>query len=94
VDRLQALGAEAMGASADVRDYAATALALQAAHDQFGPFDVLISGSADNFPAAALRLSPNGFKCVVDIDLLGTFHELRAAYPFLAKPGFRRRDCR
>jgi len=48
---------------------------------------VLISGAAGNFPAAALRLSPNGFKSVVDIDLLGTFNVLRAAYRFLAKPG-------
>ena len=87
VDRLHALGAEATGASADVRDYAATEAALKAAHHQFGPFDVLISGAAGNFPAAALRLSPNGFKSVVDIDLLGTFHVLRASYPFLAKPG-------
>jgi NAD(P)-dependent dehydrogenase (short-subunit alcohol dehydrogenase family) len=45
-----------------------------------GSFDVLISGAAGNFPAAAFRLSPNGFKSVVDIELLGTFNVLRAAY--------------
>jgi NAD(P)-dependent dehydrogenase (short-subunit alcohol dehydrogenase family) len=87
VNQLRALGCEAIGTSADVRDYAATEAALAAAREQFGQFDVLISGAAGNFPAAALRLSPNGFKSVVDIDLLGTFHVLRAAYRFLAKPG-------
>jgi NAD(P)-dependent dehydrogenase (short-subunit alcohol dehydrogenase family) len=87
VNQLRALGGEAIGTSADVRDYAATEAALAAAHEQFGQFDVLISGAAGNFPAAALRLSPNGFKSVVDIDLLGTFNVLRAAYRFLAKPG-------
>ena len=78
-DQRRALGGEAIGTSADVRDYAATEEALAAASEQFGQFDVLISGAAGNFPAEALRLSPNGFKSVVDIDLLGTFNVRRAA---------------
>ena len=48
---------------------------------------MLVSGAAGNFPAAAMSLSPNGFKSVVDIDLLGTFHVMRAAWPHLVKPG-------
>lgn len=87
VERLTALGAEAMGGSADVRDFAATEAVLKDAHDRFGDFDVMVSGAAGNFPAAALGLSANGFKSVVDIDLLGTFNVLRASYPFLRKPG-------
>ncbi|MDO4593352.1 MAG: SDR family oxidoreductase, partial [Comamonadaceae bacterium] len=53
----------------------------------FGAIDVLVSGAAGNFIAPAAELSPNGFKTVVDIDLNGTFHVLRLAYPFLRKPG-------
>ena len=87
VARLHQLGAEAIGASADVRDYTAVEAALTAAHAHFGDIDVLISGAAGNFPAAALGLSPNGFKSVVDIDLLGSFNVARAAYQFLRKPG-------
>ncbi|MEM9123537.1 MAG: SDR family oxidoreductase, partial [Pseudomonadota bacterium] len=48
---------------------------------------VLVSGAAGNFPSDALNLSPNGFKSVVDIDLLGTFHVMKGAWPHLAKPG-------
>lgn len=87
VARLEELGAQATGGVADVRDYDATAAVLQAAHDRFGPIDVLVSGAAGNFPAAALGMSANGFKTVVDIDLLGTFNVLRAAYGLLRKPG-------
>ncbi|MGK9235296.1 SDR family oxidoreductase [Inquilinus limosus] len=87
VARLQEAGAEAMGTAADVRDYAATEAALKAAHDAYGDFDVLVSGAAGNFPATALGMSANGFKSVVDIDLLGSFNVLRAAHPFLRKPG-------
>ena len=48
---------------------------------------MLVSGAAGNFPALANDLSPNGFKAVVDIDLLGTFHVMKAAYPHMRKPG-------
>lgn len=87
VAALRELGATAIGFSADVRDYEAVTAALAQAHAELGTIDVLISGAAGNFPAPALGLSPNGFKAVVDIDLLGTFHVLRAAYPYLRKPG-------
>jgi NAD(P)-dependent dehydrogenase (short-subunit alcohol dehydrogenase family) len=86
VDRLQSHG-KAMGQPADVRDAPAVAAALQAAHAKFGAIDVLVSGAAGNFPAAALGMSPNAFKAVVDIDLLGTFNVLRGAHQFLRRPG-------
>ena len=84
---LEALGAQALGISADVRDAAAVEAALRQAHERFGDIDVLISGAAGNFIAPARDLSPNGFKTVVDIDLNGTFHVLRLAWPMLRKPG-------
>jgi NAD(P)-dependent dehydrogenase (short-subunit alcohol dehydrogenase family) len=87
VTRLQALGAEATGGAADVRNPEATGAVLQNAHAAFGEIDVLVSGAAGNFPAAALDMSPNAFRSVVDIDLLGSYHVLRAAYPLLRKPG-------
>jgi NAD(P)-dependent dehydrogenase (short-subunit alcohol dehydrogenase family) len=75
------------GYNADVRDADAIASVLAQAHAALGDFDVLISGAAGNFLAPALGLSPKGFKTVVDIDLNGTFHVLRAAHEFLRKPG-------
>ncbi len=87
VAQLQRHGGQAVGYAADVRDEAAVAGALSAAHAAFGTLDVLVSGAAGNFPAPALGMSANGFRAVVEIDLQGTFHVLRAAYPFLARPG-------
>jgi NAD(P)-dependent dehydrogenase (short-subunit alcohol dehydrogenase family) len=86
-DELRKSGGDVAGFSADVRDPAAVAAALQSAHQKFGPIDVLVSGAAGNFPAPVLGMSPNGFKAVVDIDLLGTFNVLRAAHQYLKKPG-------
>jgi NAD(P)-dependent dehydrogenase (short-subunit alcohol dehydrogenase family) len=80
-------GTKVFGAAADVRDVAALSGALKDAHAALGNFDVLISGAAGNFPAAALGMSTNAFKAVVDIDLLGTFNVLRTGHQYLRKPG-------
>lgn len=85
--QLEALGTQAIGLSADVRDPEAVAKALNEAHARFGPIDVLLSGAAGNFLARALDMSPNAFKTVVDIDLLGSFNVARLAYAHLRKPG-------
>lgn len=85
--QLRAHRGAAEGYSADVRDATAVADALRLAHARFGPIDVLVSGAAGNFLAPALGMSANGFKTVIDIDLLGSFNVLRAAHEFLRKPG-------
>jgi NAD(P)-dependent dehydrogenase (short-subunit alcohol dehydrogenase family) len=73
--------------AADVRDYAAVEAALKRTHDELGPIDIVLSGAAGNFVAPALGMSANGFKTVVDIDLIGTFNVLRASFEFLNRPG-------
>lgn len=80
-------GGYAIGFAADVRDYSAIKSALEKTREKFGEIDILLCGAAGNFPAPALGMSANGFKAVVDIDLLGTFNTCRAAYPFLRRPG-------
>jgi len=87
IERLLAHGRAAAGYRADVRRYEEVEAALFQAHERFGPIDVLISGAAGNFVAPALGMSANGFKTVIDIDLLGTFNVLRASHQFLRKPG-------
>lgn len=85
---LSACGAaEAKGFAADVREPEAIKTGVAALHQAWGNFDVVVSGAAGNFPALAMGMSANGFRSVVEIDLLGTFHVMQAVYPFLTKPG-------
>ncbi|ADO74262.1 SDR family oxidoreductase [Stigmatella aurantiaca] len=86
VKALQAHGT-AMGVPADVRDYAALEKALLTVREAYGEIDILVCGAAGNFPAPALGISSNGFKAVMDIDVLGTFNACRAAFEHLRKPG-------
>ena len=84
---LSSYGEPARGYSLDVREYVPVQDAISDFADRHGAIDVLVSGAAGNFPAAAATLSSNGFRAVTDIDTLGTFHVCRAAYAHLAKPG-------
>ncbi len=87
VASLRACGADAMGFSADVRDPAALTAGLATVHEAYGPFSVVVSGAAGNFPALLTQMSANAFRAVIDIDLIGTFNVMQAVYPYLLKPG-------
>src|SRR5271155_4714287 len=87
VAAIRARGSTAAAHATDVRDYAGIAAALKDAHDQFGEIDIVVCGAAGNFPAPVMGMSANGFKAVIDIDLLGTFNTCRAAHEHLSKPG-------
>ncbi|MEY4269799.1 MAG: hypothetical protein RLZZ58_1015, partial [Pseudomonadota bacterium] len=83
----EAIGAGAIGLSADVRDYAAIRAAMEAVAGQLGPMDIVVSGAAGNFLAPALGMSANAFRTVVDIDLNGTFNVFRGCHDLLNLPG-------
>jgi NAD(P)-dependent dehydrogenase (short-subunit alcohol dehydrogenase family) len=83
VTQLKAQGITASGHAADVRDYKALDAAIGAA----GELDILICGAAGNFPSPAVMMSSNGFKAVMEIDVLGTFNACRATFERLRKPG-------
>jgi NAD(P)-dependent dehydrogenase (short-subunit alcohol dehydrogenase family) len=84
-DELRALGAHVCPVAADVREIAALDAALARSGEELGPVDVLVCGAAANFLVPAERLSSNGFKSVIDIDLLGSFNAARAAFEQLKR---------
>ncbi len=85
--QLRDMGHDAIGTAADVRDYDAVEKAIEETANKWGEIDIVLSGAAGNFMVPANTISANGFKTVVDIDLLGTFNVFRASYPHLRKPG-------
>jgi len=82
-DELSAHGGRVLTAVADVRDAEALTVAITTAVERFGRLDSVIAGAAGNFFAPAETISPNGFRTVIDIDLLGSFNTARAAFEHL-----------
>jgi len=81
--KLRALGVEAHGFAGDVRDYATAEAAVAETLSKFGKLDILLNGAAGNFLCPTEKLTSNGFKTVIDIDLMGTFNMSRAAFESL-----------
>lgn len=83
VASIAAAGGEAFALPADVRDAARIESVMQSVVARTGRIDVLVNNAAGNFVCPSEELSPNGFKSVVDIVLLGTFHCTRFAFEAL-----------
>ncbi len=84
---IQDAGGQAMGLVADVRRYGEVEQVFALTAQTHGSIDIVVSGAAGNFLSPAASLTANGFKTVIDIDLIGTFNVLRASFDHLTKPG-------
>jgi NAD(P)-dependent dehydrogenase (short-subunit alcohol dehydrogenase family) len=77
---LETFGTKVFAKVADVRQAQAVQAAIDETRQALGPIDVLVCGAAGNFLCRAEDMSPNGFRTVVDIDLIGSFNAARAAF--------------
>jgi NAD(P)-dependent dehydrogenase (short-subunit alcohol dehydrogenase family) len=82
---LRELGAKVSATSADVRMPDQLQSAMNASRDTLGDIDVLVCGAAGNFLVKGENLSFNGFKTIVDIDLVGSFNAGRIAFDQLKR---------
>jgi len=75
------------GIAADVRDPDAMSTVVASILERWGSLDTVVNGAAGNFLAPVAGLSSNGFRTVVDIDLVGTFNTSKAAFEALRASG-------
>ncbi|KAI1176245.1 hypothetical protein F4777DRAFT_588112 [Nemania sp. FL0916] len=77
-------GAKVIGIGAcDVRDPENLKKAAERCVKELGSIDFVIAGAAGNFVAPIMGLSSNGFKSVMEIDVLGTYNTVKATIPYL-----------
>jgi NAD(P)-dependent dehydrogenase (short-subunit alcohol dehydrogenase family) len=68
-------------AVADVRDLAAMELAVAKGVAQFGGIDVVIANAGIATAGSVLGVDPKAFKTLIDVNVVGVFHTVRAALP-------------
>lgn len=83
---LEALVAEigedrAVGTVADARDLGAVQAAVDAGIDRFGGIDFVVANAGITSYGSTLRVDPEAFREVIEIDIVGVFHTVRAALP-------------
>lgn len=67
-------GSECLALQCDVRSPEQVEAMKEAAINKFGKVDILVNNAAGNFISPTERLSPNAFKTIIDIVLMGTVH--------------------
>ena len=77
---LEAEGLECLAAACDVRRPDEVERVIGAVLERYGRLDIVVNNAAGNFPVPIKGLSYNGFKAVVDIDLLGSYNVSKAAF--------------
>lgn len=77
-------GAKVIGiGGCDVRKAQSVSEAASRCARELGGIDFVIAGAAGNYVAPIEGISPNAFKSVMDIDVLGTFNTVKATVPHL-----------
>src|ERR1700744_2275303 len=66
---------------ADVRDFAAMQAAAEAAVKKFGGIDAVVANAGIASYGSVLNVDPEAVSRVLDVNLLGVFHPVRAALP-------------
>lgn len=73
-------GFECLAVPCDVRKPDQVERVIAETLRRYGRLDIVVNNAAGNFPAPMSGISYNGFKAIVDIDLLGTYNVSKAAY--------------
>jgi len=77
---LESEGLACMWAQCDIREPDQVEGVIRAILERWGRLDIVVNNAAGNFPAPISKISYNGFRAVVAIDLLGTYNVTRAAF--------------
>jgi SDR family mycofactocin-dependent oxidoreductase len=76
-------GARIVAKQADVRDRESLSAAVRAGVDEFGRLDIVVA----NAGIAPMASGDDGWRDVIDVNLTGVYHTIKAAIPTMVKQG-------
>lgn len=81
VKDLEQYGVNVTMATADVSDSEAVAAAVEHVRSELGPIDILINNAGIGKFGKFLELSPEEFRSIIDVNLMGIYNVTRAVLP-------------
>jgi NADP-dependent 3-hydroxy acid dehydrogenase YdfG len=87
VTELRAAGVRVRGLAADVRDFASVESAVGQVARDLGRIDVLVASAGVADQSSVLAGSPDRWRTVVETNLLGVAHSIRAVAPLMVAAG-------
>lgn len=76
---LEEHGYSILAVQTDIRNMESVAALFNQVHEHHGKLDILINNAGGQFPQAAIDMSANGFRAVVDNNLFGTWWMMQTA---------------
>ena len=90
VSRIEADGGRALAIEADVADVAAVDRMFELAENEFGPALVVVNNAGARYDRLTVRLEPEHWSHVLDVNLTGTFLVMRRALQTMVRRRFGR----
>ena len=87
VDEIRQIGGEAIAVPADVTNFEQVKAIADKAIQQYGRLDTWVHSAAINLYATFEQTTPEEFKRVIDVNLMGQVHGAMAALPHLKREG-------
>jgi 3-oxoacyl-[acyl-carrier protein] reductase len=82
---LQAAGHTALFIKVDVTDFASTSAAAAQVIEKFGSIDILINNAGITRDASLMKMTPEQWKQVIDVNLTGVFNCTKAVAPYMVE---------
>lgn len=82
VEEIRAMGGKAVANHDSVADWNGAVAMVKAAVDGFGRIDAVVNNAGNLRDVYFHKMSPEDFRAVIDVHLMGSFHTSRAAAPF------------
>ena len=85
IQEIKSLGVEVLEAQGDVSNFEESEKIVKSAIDKFGKIDVLVNNAGITKDALIMRMKPEDFTKVINVNLIGTFNITKNVVPYMMK---------
>ena len=82
---IEKIGVQILAVKGDVANFEDCENFVKQVIERFGQIDVLVNNAGITKDMLLMRMKPDDFKCVIDVNLVGTFNMTRNVIPYMIK---------